>query len=43
MSKNIITLCAKTICHFRTILNKSNSNAMLIGVKGGGCNGLNIT
>ncbi len=40
MSKNIITLCAKTICHFRTILNKSNSKAMLIGVKGGGCNGL---
>lgn len=40
MSKNIITLCEKTICHFRTILNKSNSNAMLIGVKGGGCNGL---
>ena len=40
MSKNIITLCEKTICHFRTILNKSNSKAMLIGVKGGGCNGL---
>lgn len=40
MSKNIITLCAKTICHFRTILNNSNSKAMLIGVKGGGCNGL---
>jgi Fe-S cluster assembly iron-binding protein IscA len=37
MSKNIITLCEKTICHFRTILNKSNSKAMLIGVKGGGC------
>jgi iron-sulfur cluster assembly accessory protein len=40
MSKNILTFCAKTISHFRGILKKSNSKSILVGVKGGGCNGL---
>ena len=40
MSKNVLTFCAKTISHFRGILKNSNSKSILVGVKGGGCNGL---
>ena len=40
MSKNVLTFCAKTINHFRGILKNSNSKSILVGVKGGGCNGL---
>ena len=40
MSKNIITLCDKTIRHLKTILLDTNSKYILIGVRGGGCNGL---
>ena len=38
--KNIINICSKSLLHFKTILNQTNSSKILIGVKGGGCNGL---
>ncbi len=38
--KNIINICNKTLLHFKTILQKTNNSKILIGVKGGGCNGL---
>ena len=38
--KNIINICNKTLLHFNTILKKTNNSKILIGVKGGGCNGL---
>ena len=38
--KNVISLCSKTITHFKNILKKTNNNFINIGVKGGGCNGL---
>ena len=37
--KNIITLCSKTINHFKKILIKNEKKHVLIGIKGGGCNG----
>ena len=40
MRKNVLTFCSKTIRHFRGILKNSNSKSILVGVKGGGCNGL---
>ena len=33
--KKIITFCATTIKHFKTLINKDH-NALLIGIKGGG-------
>lgn len=36
--KKIMTFCATTIKHFKTLINKEQ-NALLIGIKGGGCNG----
>ena len=36
--KKIMTFCATTIKHFKTLI-KNDHNALLIGIKGGGCNG----
>ena len=36
----MISICTKTIQHFRTILQNNNSSRILLSVKGGGCNGL---
>ena len=36
----MISMCSKTIQHFRTILQTNNSSRILLSVKGGGCNGL---
>lgn len=36
----IINLCKRSTQHFINIMEKSNTNRILIGVKGGGCNGL---
>ena len=33
-----MTFCATTIKHFKTLINKDNTS-LLIGIKGGGCNG----
>jgi len=38
--KNLINICNKTIHHFRGVLRSTNKTKILIGVKGGGCNGL---
>ena len=38
--KNIIKICDKTLHHFKTIIKNTNSSKILIGVNGGGCNGL---
>jgi len=40
MNRPIMTFCSKTLQHFRNILQKSEHNSILIGVKGGGCNGM---
>ena len=40
MNNNIISLCSKTIYHFKNLLKKDNSKYLFIGVKSGGCNGL---
>ena len=37
--KQFMTFCTTTIKHFKTLINKDH-NALLIGIKGGGCNGL---
>ena len=37
---SIIKMCSKTIKHFQKILEKTNKNAIFIGIKGGGCNGV---
>ena len=36
----LLNFSTKVIRHFKTILTESNHKSMLIGVKGGGCNGL---
>ena len=38
--KPIMTFCTTTIKHFKTLINKDLTKNILIGVKGGGCNGL---
>jgi len=38
--KNIISICKKTHIHFSNILKNTNNSKILIGVEGGGCNGL---
>lgn len=40
MNKQVITLCSKSISHFKSILKEDNKKYMFFGVKGGGCNGL---
>jgi iron-sulfur cluster assembly protein len=40
MNKQAITLCSKSISHFKSILKEDNKKYMFFGVKGGGCNGL---
>ena len=40
MSRQILSFCGKTIQHFRGILKKTNHKSILIGIKGGGCNGM---
>ena len=37
---NVLKLCNNTIRHFRNMLRDNNSKYILIGIKGGGCNGL---
>ena len=37
---SIIKICSRTIKHFQKILDKTNKNAILIGIKSGGCNGV---
>ncbi len=37
---SIIKICSRTIKHFQKILDKTNKNAIFIGIKGGGCNGV---
>lgn len=37
---SIIKICSRTIKHFKKILDKTNKNAIFIGIKGGGCNGV---
>lgn len=37
---SIIKICSRTIKHFQKILDKTNKEAILIGIKGGGCNGV---
>ncbi len=36
--RQIMTFCDRTIKHFKTLVSK-DFNSLLIGVKGGGCNG----
>ncbi len=36
----MISFCRKTLSHFSKILKQTNNTAILIGVKGGGCNGV---
>ena len=40
MSSKILRFCNQSIKHFENLRNISNSKYILIGVKGGGCNGL---
>lgn len=40
MNRQILKMCSKSIQHFKNIMNENNTNRLLIGVKGGGCNGL---
>ena len=37
---NILKICNKSLNHFSAIMKNNNTNRLLIGVKGGGCNGL---
>jgi iron-sulfur cluster assembly accessory protein len=37
---SLIKICSRTIKHFQKILDKTNKEAILIGIKGGGCNGV---
>ena len=37
---SVIKICSRTIKHFQKILEKTNKEAILIGIKGGGCNGV---
>ena len=39
MTKPILTFCSNTIKHFKNIIKNNNTKSILIGVKGGGCNG----
>ena len=36
----MIKICDKTLLHFSRLLKQTNSNAIFIGIKGGGCNGV---
>ena len=38
--RNIISFCDKSIMHFNNLLKSGNYKHLLVGVKGGGCNGL---
>ena len=40
MSRPLLTICKKSIQHFKNIAQKSNNSTIFIGVEGGGCNGL---
>ena len=40
MSNNILKFCKTTIIKLKNIKQNSNCKSILIGVKGGGCNGL---
>ena len=36
----VVSLCAKTVTHFRHLLASTRHSSILLGVQGGGCNGL---
>ena len=38
--KPLMSFCTKTILHMQNLLKSKNSKFLLVGVKGGGCNGL---
>jgi iron-sulfur cluster assembly accessory protein len=38
--KNLIKICCQTQDHFKRLIRSTNNSKILIGVKGGGCNGL---
>lgn len=40
MPKPIMSFCSNTVIHFKRLLQNHNSKSILLGVKGGGCNGL---
>ena len=40
MSSSLIKICSKTTQHLRTLLRETGHKHILIGVTGGGCNGL---
>tara|TARA_B100000401_G_scaffold104308_1_gene67592 strand:+ start:8476 stop:8805 length:330 start_codon:yes stop_codon:yes gene_type:complete len=37
--KPLMTFCSKTLAHFKLLIKNSKESALLIGIKGGGCNG----
>ena len=39
MTKNIISVTNTALFHFKNLLHKNNAKALILGVKGGGCNG----
>jgi len=40
MPKPIMSFCSKTVQHFRKLLEYHSAKTILVGVQGGGCNGL---
>ena len=36
----VVSLCSKTVAHFRRLLASTRHTSILLGVRGGGCNGL---
>ena len=40
MTKPIMSFCSKTIQHFKQLLHHKQASSILVGVKGGGCNGM---
>lgn len=40
MTKPLLTFCSNTIKHFKNIISNNNAKSILIGIQGGGCNGL---
>ena len=41
--KPVMTFCQKSIQHFKNIIHTHSAKTIMIGVKGGGCNGLKYT
>ena len=36
----VVSLCRKTVAHFRHLLASTHHSSIFLGVRGGGCNGL---